>query len=426
MATLNLNLGPISILTSLLLLISLIDIFSNITETASWINTIALILISLRIWLTPLYLTANYKPSHTKSFNLLIYSSLLILILTFKAKTMLGYFYLFETILIPIYALVLCWGYQTERLQAATLLFFYTITASLPLLLGVTRSASWIGTRAFNLSSLRTAQTGIFIAIIMMMAFLVKMPIYVVHLWLPKAHVEAPVAGSIILAGILLKLGGYGLCLVATYYNPNVLVNKTILVIAMFGGAILGVLIPRLTDIKVAIAYSSVVHIRMVIATFTGISAIGMVGGRMIIVAHGATSSGIFAGRYFIYRRTHSRRLIANKGILTSMPSMASLWFILIVINFAGPFTLNLFREILIIASLAPLYNGIYIPIILICFFSAAYNLNLYASTQQGRGVKSNNSIKTLNMREMITLIMHLTPCTLPLLSIPNLSDSST
>jgi len=117
------------------------------------------------------------------------------------------------------------------------------------------------------------------ILLVIRAAFLVKFPIYFFHLWLPKAHVEAPVSGSILLAGVLLKLGGYGLYLMMVFFSPGLLLNGGVISLSLVGRGLLGLIILRITDMKVAIAYSSVVHIRMVIVVLLGVRRIGVVGG---------------------------------------------------------------------------------------------------------------------------------------------------
>lgn len=159
---------------------------------------------------------------------------------------------------------------------------------------------------------------------------------------------EAPVAGSIILAGVLLKLGGYGIIRIIIIINISIM-SSVYCIISIWGGAVLRVMCLRHSDIKVLIAYSSVVHIALVIAGFLSSNRWGVEGGIIIIIAHGACSSGIFAQANIIYERRHSRRLILNKGYLNLVPTISAVWFILIVGNFGGPFTLNLIGEILLI-----------------------------------------------------------------------------
>jgi len=198
--------------------------------------------------------------------------------LRFETCRFLGYFFFFEAILIPIYVLILGWGYQPERLRAATIIFFYTIAASLPLLLGIIYFSSTTGSSNFSSLYLSSFIVKPIFNLIILFAFIVKFPIYLFHLWLPKAHVEAPVSGSIILAGILLKLGGYGICISALMGAICGVITPIFIILSLMGGGILAIIILRITDIKVAIAYSSVVHMSMVICSLAGITHAGVVG----------------------------------------------------------------------------------------------------------------------------------------------------
>jgi len=268
-------------------------------------------------------IAANINAQFERIFLTLIKLILGFLVLRFRVKRVFEYYYFFEVVLLPIFLLIIGWGYQPERIRASLYMLFYTLTASLPLLLVVLSLGLVNGRTRIVYSGLIAGECGPLITLCLVMAFIVKFPIYGAHLWLPKAHVEAPVSGSMILAGVLLKLGGYGVFIISGLISIGGVTNGLARV-SLIGSRIVAVEILRSRDIKVAIAYSSVVHMSIIIAVLLRVGFLGVLGGVWIIVAHGLTSSGIFRGANMMYERRHSRGIRANKGVLSYFPRMTS------------------------------------------------------------------------------------------------------
>lgn len=373
-------------------------------------------IVSIRLIIITLWITILIK---FRQFNSFIINSLfslflilnLRLVCSFSSNRVLIFYFFFEWSLLPIFMIIMGWGYQMERLKASLYLLFYTLFASLPLLLVILLIINNSFRRSiFYLTFLNNFFiNNQLITLITITAFLVKFPIFFVHQWLPKAHVEAPVAGSIILAGVLLKLGGYGLLRLGVLFGSSDLLVKVI-VFSLLGGGLLGVVCLSHRDIKVIIAYSSVVHMALIIVGVLSFSSWGINGAIIVIIAHGVCSSGIFSCANMIYERAHSRSIMCNKGILNFFPGIRIIWFMLCIANFGGPFTYNLLGEILLIVNLRTLTALLLRRVILISFFSAAYRLVLYSRTQQGAMFNYSYSLSNMCFRELLVLFSHVWP----------------
>lgn len=360
----------------------------------------------------------NYK----NNLYFILVTLSLFLILTFRVNTFILFYFYFELRLIPIFLIIIGWGYQPERLKAGLLIFFYTLVASLPLLL-IILYILIISNNMLIFSTIRlnfkfSIQRFTLYKIFIILAFLVKFPIYSVHLWLPKAHVEAPVSGSIILAGVLLKLGGYGLIRV-WFLSGNRTLIYLFIRISLIGGRILGIMCILNRDIKVVIAYSSVVHISIIIVCLFLINMWCVEGGIRIILAHGICSSGLFAGANLLYERAHSRSYLLVGRRLAKLSSYSVIWFLLLVCNFGGPFSLNLLGEIILIVGISRISKIMLLTITFLSLFSAAYSIILYSTTQQGQCLTISQHTQILNCREMLIIIRHIWPLfLLPILAI--------
>ena len=390
------------------------------------LDYIRYILILLRFWIIALVVGASQKISLLNNFpQFFLLTSvflLLSLVLTFSCLDYLLFYVCFERSLIPTLILILGWGYQPERLQAGIYILFYTLFGSLPLLISLLSLYRISGTITLSLFYRLTGSSSIIIVwyLCRVFAFIVKLPIFLVHLWLPKAHVEAPVAGSIILAGVLLKLGGYGLIRLRYIFTQAAIkFNWIWLSLGLIGGALVRVICLRQTDIKALIAYSSVAHIGLVLCGLVLFNWWGLGGAMAVIVGHGLCSSGLFCLSNIVYERLGRRRLLVSKGLLRVIPSLALWWFLLSVGNMAAPPTLNLLGEISLITRVVSWRSLSIAAICFLSFLRAAYRLYLFSLRQHGKFYSSLFSCCSGKVREYLILLLHWLPLNVLILSGP-------
>nr|YP_010329949.1 NADH dehydrogenase subunit 4 [Pseudoips prasinana]UNP54705.1 NADH dehydrogenase subunit 4 [Pseudoips prasinana] len=398
-----------------------INLYSNLSYLLSC-DILSYGLILLSIWIIILMIMASenlYKMNFYINFFLLnIIFLLLMLYLTFSVMNMFLFYLFFEGSLIPTLLLIIGWGYQPERIQAGMYLLFYTLFVSLPLLMGIFYVFNELN--CMMIYFLKFINLNMYLLYLsMILAFLVKMPMYFVHLWLPKAHVEAPVSGSMILAGIMLKLGGYGLLRLMIFLQQiNMKLNYIWIVISLLGGFYISLKCFSQVDIKSLIAYSSVAHMSIVISGIMVMNYWGFIGSYVLMIGHGLCSSGMFCLANISYERLHSRSLYINKGMMNFMPSMSLWWFLLMSSNMSAPPSLNLMGEISLINSMMSWSWLSMIMLMLISFFSAGYSLYLYSFIQHGKYYSGIYSYYTGVSREYLMLLLHWLPLNIMLLKI--------
>nr|WNH23177.1 NADH dehydrogenase subunit 4 [Assurger anzac] len=382
-------------------------------------------LLVLTCWLLPLMILASQNHTSSEPINrqrayiTLLTSLQIFLIMAFGATEVIMFYVMFEATLIPTLFLITRWGNQTERLNAGTYFLFYTLAGSLPLLVALLLLQNSTGTL-----SLLTLQYSPSIHLATcadklwwagcLLAFLVKMPLYGVHLWLPKAHVEAPIAGSMVLAAVLLKLGGYGMMRMMVMLDPLTKeLSYPFIIFALWGVIMTGSICLRQTDLKSLIAYSSVSHMGLVAGGILIQTPWGFTGALILMIAHGLTSSALFCLANTNYERTHSRTMVLARGLQMVLPLMTTWWFIASLANLALPPLPNLMGEIMILTSLFNWSNWTLVLTGAGTLITAGYSLYMFLMTQRGPLPEHILALDPSHSREHLIMALHLLPLVL-------------
>nr|UJY97861.1 NADH dehydrogenase subunit 4 [Anastatus fulloi] len=375
----------------------------------------SILLMFLSVWIVGLMMFISKDINKKKGFFFSLFFLLIFLIFSFVTMNYFLFYLFFEMSLIPTFFLIMGWGYQPERLMSSMYMFLYTLFASLPLMILIfmifNENFSLMFMFLFNKNILLSSFNEIILYFYFFFAFLVKLPMFLFHLWLPKAHVEAPIAGSMILAGVMLKLGGYGVMRTLMFnLKISLKMNYFFMIISLMGMIILSMFCLRQIDMKMLVAYSSVVHMGIMLMGLMTLTIWGFNGGYIMMIGHGFCSSALFVLVNYFYERSKTRNILMNKGMIFFFPSMIFWWFIFCSINMSAPISLNLVSELMILMTLINWSKNILILLIISIFISACYSLYLFSYSCHG---KFNDSMINMNfnkMNEFMSMIFHWIP----------------
>lgn len=346
--------------------------------------SLPLILITTLIIPIIMIIREKYNNEYTDiKFQKIVLAVEIMLIYIFLVMDIALFYTMFELILIPMLIIIIGYGSRFKKIEAGYRFILFTIIGSLLFLLSIILIFIKYGTTSNELIELYTKTESFNILILFwfcfLLSFAVKIPIYPLHSWLPEAHTEAPTTGSVLLAAILLKLGIYGflrysinlLTEVNSYLSPIIL---SLSILAIINCSFITL---RLIDIKKIIAYSSIIHMNLVMVGLYANEFFSIIGSYYTIISHAFISSGLFILIGIIYRRYFTRNILYIRGLSSLMPIYSIFFFLFIISNVSIPLTSGFPGELLIFIGI--LNNAlIYSIIILITIvITTGYNFNL-------------------------------------------------
>lgn len=348
------------------------------------LDGISLFFIILTTFLIPICMLISYEiiNKNIKEYFILYFILEFCLIISFSVLDVLIFYIFFESVLIPMFLIIGIWGSRERKIKASYLFFMYTLAGSLFMFIAIIHLFLTVGTTDYQIlyySNFDFSYEKLYF-LAFFLSFAVKVPMLPFHVWLPEAHVEAPTAGSVLLAGILLKLGSYGMIrfLVPLFPKATIYFTPYILVLCLISVIYAALTAIRQTDLKRIIAYASVSHMNFIILGIFSLTIQGLEGSIIQMISHGLVSSGLFFSIGCLYDRYHTRFINYYGGLAHTMPIFCIALFIYVLANMSIPGSSSFVGEILILTGIFEDNTTTAVFAIIGMFFGGVYSLLFY------------------------------------------------
>nr|YP_010254922.1 NADH dehydrogenase subunit 4 [Pealius machili]QUA05861.1 NADH dehydrogenase subunit 4 [Pealius machili] len=392
------------------LLMSLMTIFYNMS-LQTWSNSkmsyvfmgdlLSFWNTNLAIWMTLILMFVNTKEHEL--YKMVTILGLALFLMIFHSWSLLMFYMLFEMSMIMMLIIMMTWSYQPERVEAIMFLVVMALMFSLPFMAMMMKNIKTLNFWTMNLSLTLWEYLSI------LGIFMMKMPFYFMHFWLPKVHVEAPVQGSMILAAIMLKLGCYGMLRFSAVLSKFKTTNLMILAMSMWSMVILSMSCFIQSDIKTLIAYSSVVHMGIVLITILINKKKSITASMTIMLSHGMCASALFFLSNIFYTISKSRSITMNKGSAQTLPMITIFWFAACMSNTPMPPAISMVGEIMsfkLILNFTNLYSIIFI----MSLTSSLYSIFMFYIMIQGKSSKLTKKMFMMKIKTFVILNLHMIP----------------
>lgn len=375
------------------------------------LDGISIYFFSLSNFLIFLCILFVWNEVYLKEYLIFLISLDLLLLFVFSTLDILFFYIFFEAILIPMFLLIGLFGSRERKIRAIYLFFFYTLIGSLCMLLALIYIYSNVGTLNYEYVYYNqfsfNEQCWLWFAFFL--SFASKIPLFPFHLWLPEAHVEAPTVGSVLLAGILLKLGVYGFLRynLTLFPQASFFFSPLIYILSILGIIYASMNALRQTDLKRIIAYSSVAHMNLVTMGIFSFDLLGVQGSIIQSISHGFVSGAMFLLIGILYKRYHSRLIYYYSGLTHIMPLFSAFFCFFTMANIALPLTSSFVGEFLLLIGI---FRMSFISSFFACFgviLCGSYSLWLYNRICFGN-IKTTNTLvfEDLDLKESIILLI--------------------